>query len=171
MIFFTFSAQNGNKWAGLSCFPREQQPLGSATTWASLPKDSFGKLIFLSLWASLPAVPPLPSSHKRGFSPFTIPMARISAWGCSGFYQCLQIFSGSSSVAQRTSSPPLEIAVNLFQCWFFCTKQLCCCNSSNFSPLLLMLSNTTPKIWPGLKAATKFPSPFGVKSMTKPRWS
>lgn len=51
-------------------------------------------------------------------SPSPIPMTRISAWGCSRFYQCLKCFLARPlwlrATAQRTSSP-LEIAVDLFQ--------------------------------------------------------
>lgn len=81
------------------------QPL---THWPSLPGCGSSRLqLHFSADTSVDFVPPSP-----------ILTTRISAWGCSRFYQCLKCFLARPlwlrGTAQRTSSP-LEIAVDLFQ--------------------------------------------------------
>lgn len=103
--------------------------------------------------------------------PFPIPTPRISAWGCCGFYQWLKLFPGSSCVAQE-GAPPLWKLLEISLMLIFCTKQLCCCSSSSFSPLLLRTCfQHRSKDLTRAESSNKIPSPFGVKSMAKPRWS
>lgn len=185
MILFTFSLL---KWEKLSEAPlvpheapgkqqlHEQAALSELPPlWHLLPRNYFWKADFSHSQPLAHGPPSLAGApwgcssishrHKHGFcSPFTHPTTRISAWGCSRFYQCLKSFPENEF--------PLGNGCKSLSIPIFALSN---CIAAIWAPVTTfprnVLSNTTPKIWPGPTAATKSPSPFGVKSMTKPRWS